>query len=664
MNHPFLKKFATKARNDLVEQVGARLRYVLTSDSVELRERETQVKELRSALRKEGEEALVERVAYTWFNRLAALRFMDARGYHPFGCRVVTASPGNTQPEILQRARNGIIPEGLPVDVGYLNDLLDGRVPSSNPQAEAYLLLFVAACNYYSRLMPFVFEQIADYTELLLPVDLLTEHSVVHGFRTEISDDDCAEVEILGWLYQYYISEKKDQVMARKKAVPTEDIPAVTQLFTPHWIVRYLVENSLGRLWLLNRPGSRLREHMPYHIEGEAETDFLKITKPEEIRLCDPAVGSGHMLTYAFDLLTLIYEEEGYEPTEIPALILRHNLHGMEICPRAAQLAELALVFKAWHASRRFFQPEHLVRPHIIELRDVRFAEGELRDYLAAVKLDGFFEENAHEWIKDGTLLARAPYFDSRKPAGILLRLLEARGELSSRVDEFGLNEKSEKAFLKFFKEGKKLDDLAGSEFQRLAAAAFRAFVESREILEYSDDLTLGDLAKQIYRHLLHQFEEAKNSGSLIQPCLDERAIAFARRAIEAKDLGGQLFLRETHLKVLRVLEQAEALTQRYHVVVANPPYMGGKTMNPALRELAREGFRDASSDLFAMFMRRMPQLAIQGGYSAAVAMHSWMFISSFAAFRQKLFTSTSISSLLHFGPRAFDSISGEVVQT
>ena len=154
-------------------------------------------------------------------------------------------------------------------------------------------------------------------------------------------------------------------------------------------IVRYLVENSLGRLWLLNRPGSRLREHMPYYIEGEPETDFLKITKPEEIRLCDPAVGSGHMLTYAFDLLTLIYEEEGYGPNDISALILQHNLYGLEICPRATQLAELALVFKAREKSRRFFQQQHLVRPHIIELRDVCFAENELRDKFTALLKQG-----------------------------------------------------------------------------------------------------------------------------------------------------------------------------------------------------------------------------------------------------------------------------------
>ena len=339
--------------------------------------------------------------------------------------------------------------------------------------------------------------------------------------------------------------------MARKSAVPTEDIPAVTQLFTPHWIVRYLVENSLGRLWLLNRPGSRLREHMPYYIEGEAEADFLKITKPEEIRLCDPAVGSGHMLTYAFDLLTLIYEEEGYAPTEIPALILRHNLHGLEICPRAAQLAELALVFKAREKSRRFFQPEHLVRPRIIELRDVCFAENELRDYIHA--------------------------------------------------------------------------------------------------------LGLGDLFHQPMLRLLHQFEEAKNFGSLIQPCLDERAIAFARRAIEAKDLGGQLFLRETHLKVLRVLEQAEALTQRHHVVVANPPYMGSKGMNGTIKTFLQDNFADYKSDLFAAFIVRSLSLSISNGYLGFMSPFVWMFISSYEDLRKRLIFQATITTLVQLEYSGFD---------
>ena len=199
--------------------------------------------------------------------------------------------------------------------------------------------------------MPFLFEKFDDYSELLMPDDLLSPASILVRLREVLTEEVCADVEVIGWLYQFYISEKKDQVFAglkKNQKITAENIPAATQLFTPHWIVRYLVENSLGRLWLLNRPGSKLAERMDYYIAPEEpETDFLKISKPEEIKVCDPACGSGHMLTYAFDLLYAIYEEEGYEPDEIPALILANNLTGIEIDDRAGALAAFALAMKA-----------------------------------------------------------------------------------------------------------------------------------------------------------------------------------------------------------------------------------------------------------------------------------------------------------------------------
>src|SRR5690606_36123426 len=304
--------------------------------------------------------------------------------------------PDSTQPELLKLLREGALSEELArhTDPARLDDLLDGRLPSPNPQAEVYRHLVLAASRYYHELLPGLLERLADATELLLPDDLLTDQSSVAGFRTAISDEDCEEVEVLGWLYQFYISEKKDEVMARKKAVPSEDIPAVTQLFTPHWIVRYLVENSLGRLWLLNRPGSKLKERMPYYIENEEEeTDFLRIERPEEIKVIDPAVGSGHMLTYAFDLLYAIYEEEGYAPSECARLIRKHNSYGVDIDPGAARLATLALDLKARERSRRFYQPEVRVRPNIIAVRDVRIEPGELREYVRALDLGPLFDE-------------------------------------------------------------------------------------------------------------------------------------------------------------------------------------------------------------------------------------------------------------------------------
>ncbi|MCI0392590.1 MAG: BREX-1 system adenine-specific DNA-methyltransferase PglX, partial [Acidobacteria bacterium] len=553
MNTSALKTFAPAVRRQLMEAVTRKLDFVLAAQTPDyLTTYKPQVEALRK-LAAEDRRGLIERVAYTWFNRLAALRYLDAKGWHPFLARVLTAAtPEETQPELLKLMRTGLLPEELHrhTNLSRLNDLLDGRIPSSDPPGEVYRHLVLAACRFYHALLPNLFERLDDETELMLPDDLLTEHSVAQGFRTEITDEDCSEVELLGWLYQFYIAEKKDEVMARKSAVPTEDIPAVTQLFTPHWIVRFLVENSLGRLWLLNRPGSRLREQMPYYIEGEAETDFLKINRPEEIRLLDPAVGSGHMLTYAYDLLYAIYEEEGYAPSDIPGLILTHNLHGVDICPRAAQLASLALVLKAREKSRRFFQPDKLAQPRILALQDVRFDEGDLREYIRALKL--------------------------------------------------------------------------------------------------------GELFNQPVMRLMRHFEQATTFGSLIQPCLGEAEIAFIRRAIEDKDLGGQLFLSETHGKVLSVLEQAERLTQRYHSVVANPPYMGLQNLNPSLKKYLQKSFEDYKGDLYSAFIARIFELIKPGGMAVLMTPFTWMFIKTYENVRRLLIAKYSIRSLIRPEYHAF----------
>jgi hypothetical protein len=551
MNTAALKSFAPAVRHQLMEAVTQKLDFVLSARTPDyLTTFARQVGELRM-LAQTDRPGLIERVAYTWFNRFAALRYLDAKGWHPFRARVLTAaSTEETQPEILKLARTGSLPEELRSHVkagpARLNDLLDGRIPSPDPQGEVYRHLVLAACHFYHILLPDLFERLADETELLLPDDLLTEQSVVQGFRAEITDSDCAEVEILGWLYQFYISEKKDAVMGRKAAVPTEDIPAVTQIFTPHWIVRYLVENSLGRLWLLNRPGSRLRERMPYYVEGEPETEFLRISKPEEIRILDPAVGSGHMLTYAFDLLCAMYEEDGYAPSEIPGLILTHNLYGVDICPRAAQLAELALVLKSREKSRRFFQADMPVRPRILCMTDVEFGEHELRDYVDALELGGLFTGPVME--------------------------------------------------------------------------------------------------------LLYQFEKATTFGSLISPCLAEDSIASIRAVMEIKDLGGRLFLHETHTKVLCALGQAEYLARRYHVVVANPPYMGIKSYDSPLKSFVKKSFPAASQDLYACFMLRNCSLTQANGYAALITIPNWMFLSSFEELRGNLLRQTTIVSLVHNG--------------
>jgi Eco57I restriction-modification methylase len=566
LNKSALKTFAQDARNKLRQLIGARLDYVLTADTAELRQQAAQVNELRAALKTEGRDPLIERVAYTWFNRLAALRFMDANGYHPFGARAITPATANeTLPELLQQARAGALDADFKSQIANpktFDDLLAGRIPVDHPEAQVFKLLLVAACNYYHRLMPFLFEKIGDATELLLPDDLLTEYSIVADFRENLTDEDCQNEEVLGWFYQYYISEKKTEVMARNAAVPKQDIPAVTQLFTPHWIVRYLVENSLGRLWLLNRPHSKLREKMPYYIEGEPEKDFLKISKPEDIRLLDPAGGSGHMLTYAFDVLYAIYEEEGYDAPEIPGLILRHNLYGVDICDRAMALAAFALCMKARAKDNRFFR--RAVQPNLLSLQEIRFEEGELSPYFKTIGL---------------------------QPSAIHPQLTK----------------------------------------------------------------------------LLYQFEEAKNFGALIQPCLSESEIVAVREKLST--LNRQLSTRDlafalTQAKTLRILEQSEYLSQRYHVVVANPPYMGSGNFNAPLRAGLEDRFKVTRTDLYAIFMERSADFVVSNGFLGMVAMQSWMFTSSYIELREKLLARYRLVTLAQLGARAFESIAGEIVAT
>ncbi|WP_438965581.1 BREX-1 system adenine-specific DNA-methyltransferase PglX [Flavobacterium sp.] len=388
MNTNALKKFAQEARRKLLEQVGAKLEYVLHTDTPELREKADQVQKLKKAIQDTSKEQIIDKVTYTWFNRFMALRFMDANDYQPIGIRVLTPKDGYTLPELLDEAKQGHIPEELSVKNQRIYDLLDGKIPSSNAQNETYKDLLIGACNHLNKVLPFLFERINDYTELLLPDDLTSELSIIQDIRDGMSVEDCAEVEVIGWLYQFYISEKKDEVFASKSAVKKEDIPAATQLFTPRWIVEYMVQNTVGKLWLQNKPNSQLREHMPYFIESPSVTneDYLKLNSIEELTLLDQACGSGHILVYGFDLLYKIYEEEGYNTNEIPELIIKNNLYGFEIDERASQLAGMALMMKARSYNRRFFRKE--VEPIILCYKDLALTKEEYTEAFKQIGLD------------------------------------------------------------------------------------------------------------------------------------------------------------------------------------------------------------------------------------------------------------------------------------
>ncbi len=382
-----LKSFATWARKALIDEVNARVKVVLAPASPERVERLGVVSALERAVSaagggETGRAAVADRVAYTWFNRVIALRFMDANGYTGIGVVSPQAGTEGGQPEILAEAKRGNIDAAI---VGAktsetVTGLLNRSRRSDDPQGEAYALLLAEYCRHWNRTMPFMFEREGDFTELLVPANLLADDSVLNRAVKVLTADVCKDVEVIGWLYQFYISERKDEVFAgfkKGKKAGTAEIPAATQLFTPHWIVRYLVENSLGRLWMLNRPASRLIDQMEYYIAPvDEETDFLKLAGPEALTIIDPACGSGHMLTYAFDLLYAIYEEAGYAPSDIPGLILSKNLHGTEIDPRAGALAAFALTMKARARQRTFFNRQ--VEPNVCVLEPITFTPHEI----------------------------------------------------------------------------------------------------------------------------------------------------------------------------------------------------------------------------------------------------------------------------------------------
>ena len=377
-----IQKLAQGVRTALVKEVGDSLDRVLRSESPARLSEPTVVARVEALAGRLGHEVLVERVAYTWFNRFCALRFMDERGYTPVG--IVTARVGETLPAVLADARRGLFAEGLSLNDAQrrrVSELLNGECAARDPLVEAYLILLLAACDAYATPMGYLFGGDVDLRHamrLLAPAGILNEGSVLERITQGMDAETCQSVEVLGWLYQFYIAEQHDEFYGSKRKAAAEDIPAATQLFTPRWIVRYLVENSLGRLWMLNNPGSALAERMEYCIAPDPEDTegFLKVDGPEELTLCDPACGSGHILVYAFELLYAIYEEEGYLPEEIPQLILEHNLFGMEIDRRAAEIACFALEMCAREKDPRFF--EKGVDAHIAVLEPVRFDEGEL----------------------------------------------------------------------------------------------------------------------------------------------------------------------------------------------------------------------------------------------------------------------------------------------
>ena len=574
MHRNKLETYAQRARRDFIAAVTDRASlYGLTAKSIEPVVEKGDVtligahafprnvaeprKRLEEEIQRDGFEQVMEAMAYTWFNRFAAIRYMELHGYLDHGYRVLSHPEGQPYPEILDHAAEVDLP-GLDRQKAVELKLDGGK------DEELYRLLLKAQCNALHRALPFLFERIGDETELLLPANLLHTDSLIRQMVEGIDESAWEKIEIIGWLYQFYISEKKGQVIG--KVVASEDIPAATQLFTPNWIVKYLVQNSLGAQWLATYPHSSIRGRMDYYIEPAEQTDEVKAQlaavtpgtlNPEAQTLIDPACGSGHILVEAYELFRAIYLERGYRRRDAARSILEKNLFGLDIDGRAAQLTGFALMMKGRADDRRFFE------------RGVKL------NVMALVDSTGF----------DADGLAH-----------------------SVKLSSYGL--------------------------------------------------AAGDLTE-----LKRLFEHAAAFGSMIQvPEALAAKLPALKRLSEATSQ--DLFVVDTLKHLARLVQQAEMLAGRYDAVVANPPYMGSKGMNPLLKKFARDHFPDAKSDLFACFIERGYTLAKDVGHNAMVTMQSWMFLSSFEKMRERILRGKTIVTMAHLGARAFVSISGEVVQT
>ena len=504
---------------------------------------ERKAKELKY---KEAFEYVIEEVAYTWFNRLIAVRFMEVNEYLPSGIRVLSSEmPGKNEPDMVSSPFDTDI-DFTSADREYMTNLKDD---------ELFRFLFIKQCNKLNEVLPELFEKTDNYTELLLTLSFTDTDSVVYHLVHDIDEEDFKEqVQIIGWLYQYYNSEPKDKVFAALKKnikISKENIPAATQLFTPDWIVRYMVENSLGRLWVDGHEDFDKSEWKYYLEEAEQEEDVkvqleqiraeAKNLTPEDIKVLDPCMGSGHILVYAFDVLMQIYLSQGYSERDAASLIITNNIFGADIDKRAYQLSYFALMMKGRAHDRRFLNRE--VKPNLCNFQEL------------------------------GGLDA---------------------GNLS------------------------------------------------------------GDLAD-----FVKQFENADTYGSL----LDVGKFDADKIAAEIDGFEEDMFTVGYKDVLDRMLVAYKVLSQKYDVVVTNPPYMGSSGMDAKLTDFVKKNYPDSKFDLFAVFIEKCGQYISENGYYAMITQHAWMFLSSYEKLREKLMTKTTIN-MAHLGARAFDEIGGEVVQT
>lgn len=529
---------------------------------------------------KDGFNQFINETAFTWFNRFTAIRYMEVNEYLDHGYRVlsngVNAEFGEGF-EILPHAAD--VADDLGLNKSDIVDmLLDG-----NKEEELYRAILLGQCHQLSEAMSFMFEKLDDATELLLPDNLTKTDSLLKSLINDIPEDNWkdsetgkGQIEVIGWLYQFYISEHKDAVIG--KVVKREDIPAATQLFTPNWIVKYLVQNSLGRQWLATYPDSELKEKMEYYITpAEQSDDVIEQLKaitptsidPEAIKVLDPACGSGHILVEVYEVLREIYLERGYRLREIPELILTKNIYGLDIDDRAAQMAAFAILMKAREDDKRIFSRDIKLNIHSIQSTE----NLNINQLWADLDLDG------------------------NKKAG-------------------------------------SMEDL---------------FAEPQlELVEVSAE---NKVYLDLFHYLKDQFIDAKNLGSLIEVGSQHlESLTKLQEKLADKEQGSEPTAKQAAEVLLPIVEQSIVLATKYDVAVANPPYMGPKGMNAALKDFAKKSYPNSKFDLFAMFIERGFKWLTPNGFNSMVTMQSWMFLSSFEKMRENLLNDSTIGTMLHMG--------------
>lgn len=516
---------------------------------------------------------IIEEVAYTWFNRLIAVRFMEVNDYLPSHMRALSSESGKTEPDIVTN------PFDAELNLTSAEEEKIIALKRDNKLDEAFRMLFIKQCNALNEILPALFEKTSDYTELLLNLSVIDQDGVVYHLVHDIPEEDFnvnagGQVEIIGWMYQYYNTEPKNDAFAKKGKITKEEVPAVTQLFTPDWIVRYMVENSLGRLWVEGHPDADLQGRWKYYLEEaeqepEVQAELAKIReeyeklKPEDIKLIDPCMGSGHILVYAFDVFMQIYENTGWSAREAAQSIVEHNIYGLDIDDRAAQLSYFAVMMKARQYDRRIFTRG--VRPNVYAIQ----------------------ESN-------------------------------------------GINREQ----LKYF--GSELDEME----------------KNTAILQIEG--------------LLDTLIDAKEYGSILN--VDEYDWDLLRRWVNGSDMGSQITfdtygLDETAEKLKELIEIGAIMAQKYEVVATNPPYAGTSNLSPKLNLFVAKTYKDEKADLYTVFINKCRNMVIRYGFQTMITQHGWMFQTTYEKMRISQ-NNIDLVNMAHLGPRAFEEISGEVVQS